>query len=206
MIKKIDKIGKVSRESVLKCTGKDWNGWVKILDAEGARILSHKEIAALLKTKFKLSPWWQQGVTLGYEIFIQRRVPGQIQKGDYSTVTTMTFQIDQKKMWKFLSSKKGLKVWLKPLDELKLKPGVKFEVYGGIYGEVRTVRLGSRVRMSWQETDWEKPTVVQLHIVPKKSNYCMVVIDHQNMKTETLKNQMRKHWKNALMEISASLK
>jgi hypothetical protein len=203
---KVDRIGRVTSQSVLKCTGKDWDQWIKILDSAGARGWPHQEIVAFLKKKYKLGPWWQQGVTGGYEIHIGRRVEGQNLKGEYSTVATRTFPLDKKAMWKLLSSPKGLGVWLKPFSDFKLKPGSEFEVYGGVFGEVRTMKAGERARLTWQETDWAKPSIVHVLVVARPKGKCIFVIQHENLKDSGLREKMRAHWKRAMIELLAIAK
>ena len=56
-----------SPEAVLRATGKTAEDWFAILDAAGARDMSHKDIAVLLNTQHGVSPWWSQHVTVEYE-------------------------------------------------------------------------------------------------------------------------------------------
>ena len=49
-------------------TGKGWDEWLAVLDADGARDLSHKEIVELVGRHLPAEDgWWQQMVTVGYE-------------------------------------------------------------------------------------------------------------------------------------------
>ena len=49
-------------------TGKGWDEWLAVLDADGARNLSHKEIVELVGRHLPAEDgWWQQMVTVGYE-------------------------------------------------------------------------------------------------------------------------------------------
>ncbi len=56
-----------SPEAVVKATGKTPEEWNSILDAAGARDLTHKEIATMLREQHGVSPWWSQHVTVDYE-------------------------------------------------------------------------------------------------------------------------------------------
>ena len=56
-----------SPEAVVKATGKAPEEWNSILDAAGARDLTHKEIATMLREVHGVSPWWSQHVTVDYE-------------------------------------------------------------------------------------------------------------------------------------------
>lgn len=204
---KTEKIGMVSSKSVEKHTKKNWDQWIEILNQAGAQHWNHKEIVAFLKKKYKLSMWWQQGVTSGYEIAIGRRVMGQNLKGEYSTTVTKTFPIGAKAAWKLICSPEGLAVWLKPLSDFELKPKRSFECEGEIYGEVRTMKAGQRARLSWKETEWDKATVMQVMVIPRPKNKCMVIFQHESIKDSRTKQQLHARWRQAandLAELAAS--
>lgn len=57
----------ISSDAVQKATGKPWDEWFAILDAAGAKTMTHQEIVAVLSKQHKVGPWWQQMVTVGYE-------------------------------------------------------------------------------------------------------------------------------------------
>lgn len=196
-------LNKVSTESVLKHTGKSWDQWIKILDTAGAKNWTHKEIVAYVVEKYKLSLWWRQIVSSSYEVHIGKKIEGRNDKGLYATVATKNLQVDGKKVWKFLTSKPGLALWLKPMSPLKINIKEQYETEGGIFGEIRTLKAGQRIRLTWQDTDWAKPTTLQFMVHAKDKNKCMVIIQHENLKDVRLKNQMLAHWKQALNDIAA---
>ena len=57
----------VSDAAVQAKTGKGWQEWFALLDAAGARQMSHKEIAARLYDQLGCPDWWSQMVAVGYE-------------------------------------------------------------------------------------------------------------------------------------------
>ncbi|MBV2167509.1 MAG: SRPBCC domain-containing protein [Bdellovibrio sp.] len=198
MAKKIEKLGTVTTESVLKATGKSWNQWIDILNKVNAQTWTHKQITDFLKRKYKLSMWWQQGVSAGYEIFIGKRIPGRTLKGDYSIIVTRTFPVDAKKLWKLISSEQGMSLWLQPLSKVQLRIGNSFETEGGAFGEIRTLRAGQRVRLTWQETDWNKSTTVQVWILPRKGDKSVLVFQHEKLVDGRLRAPLRAHWEEAI--------
>ena len=56
-----------SPEAVQKATSKLPEEWFSILDLAGAQQLTHKEIAAMLRSKHDVSGWWSQHLTVEYE-------------------------------------------------------------------------------------------------------------------------------------------
>ncbi len=133
-------VGRVSTESVFKATGKHWVKWIELLDKAGARSWTHAEIVAYLKKKYRLGPWWQQGVTLGFELAIGRRIEGQNLKGQYTTTITKSFTVSVAKLWTYLVSAAGQAIWFQPLSPVEIKAGAQFETQDGFYGEIRTLK------------------------------------------------------------------
>ena len=198
---KITILNKVSAQSVYRYTKRDWDQWIAILDKAGAPYWTHKEIVEHLKKKYKLHSWWQQLVASSYEIHIGRKIPGQNEKGEYSTVATKTFPLSQKKMWDFMVSPEGLEIWLSPMSPLIVKPKEQYEIEGGIFGEIRTLKKPKRIRLTWQNMEDLKKTVVQLWIVPRPKGKCVVVFQHEKLPNAKAKEKMLKHWKEVLKNL-----
>lgn len=57
----------VTDEAVKAKTGKTWKEWIRALDKEGCAARDHKGIVGVLKDEYRISPWWQQTVAVGYE-------------------------------------------------------------------------------------------------------------------------------------------
>jgi uncharacterized protein YndB with AHSA1/START domain len=188
------KVGRVTSQSVHKGTGQHWDQWIEILNSQGASNWTHQEIVAFLKKKYKLGPWWQQGVTTGYEIVIGRRVEGQNQKGEYSVMTTGTFAVDVKALWKFLFSPQGLEIWLKPLSGFRLEKGFTYETEDGVFGEVRTFKSCQRLRMTWQDSDGERATLVQIQLVKRPGSKCILAFAHEKLSNNRERQQKRAFW------------
>ena len=56
----------ISDAAVEKATGRDWAGWLKLLDKAGAKKMSHQDIVAVV-AQHGAGSWWQQMVTVTYE-------------------------------------------------------------------------------------------------------------------------------------------
>src|SRR5512141_2272505 len=71
----------IGSEAVERATGRPWPAWIETLDREGARTMTHKEIALMLRQEFRLPAWWAQMVTVGYEQASGARAPNQAARG-----------------------------------------------------------------------------------------------------------------------------
>ena len=81
---------KLSDEKMAASTGKIFADWQSVLDAAGARDWKHPVIAAWLQSEHGVGGWWAQGITVGYEQAIGRRVPGQTADGMFAVSATKT--------------------------------------------------------------------------------------------------------------------
>jgi hypothetical protein len=192
----------VNDESVKKGSGKNWQEWRKLLDKAGAADWPHKQIVAYLTTKYKLTPWWRQMVATGYEIMIGKKVEGRNSKGEYSVTVTKTMPFNVKILWKILNSEEGLAVWLKPFGKFKLKAGAPFECEGGIFGEVRTLTTGKRIRIKLQTDEEEKPTILQINLVSKPKEKSLLVFQHEKLINGRLRTEIRARWRQAADELA----
>jgi len=72
--------------AIEQATGRSWDGWVSLLNAQSAAELTHKELAKRVNEELAgmavdNSGWWAQGITVAYEQHIGRRLPGQLANG-----------------------------------------------------------------------------------------------------------------------------
>jgi len=60
-------LNKIGSAAVEQATGRTWEQWLPLLDADDAKRMTHKEIAAHLKSMYAVDAWWSQMVAVGYE-------------------------------------------------------------------------------------------------------------------------------------------
>ncbi len=56
----------ITDAAIRKATGKGWGDWYALLDAAGARTMSHQQIRAVI-AQTESSSWWQQMIAVSYE-------------------------------------------------------------------------------------------------------------------------------------------
>lgn len=205
-MKEFSKVGKVTTESVFKYTGRHWEEWIPLLEKAGARTWKYQEIVAFLRKKHKkLTPWWQHGVAMGFEIATGRRLEGQDMKGAYMVTATKSLAKGVQPVWKALLSDKGQEAWLKPLYKVSLKAKAQFETMDGFFGEVRTLANARRLRMFWQDPLWEKHTVVEVMLVPRPGGKSILVFNHTGIRDIKTRNTLRVRWREAADRIPGLL-
>lgn len=194
-------LNRVSSASLEKHTGKNWDRWIAILHRAGAAHWSHREIADHLRDRHGLGMWWQQGIAMGYEIVIGKRVEGRNLKGEFSISVSRTFPLKRERLWHLLTSADGLALWLKPMSELEISPGVFFERQDGIFGQIRTLKTGERIRLVWQDGEMSKKSTVQLFLIARKNGKSVLALSHDGLVDGRLRAPLRAMWKQALDEL-----
>lgn len=201
MISKFNQVNKVTAASVDKNTGRDWQQWLQTLNKIHAQNLTHKELVQLLKSKYKLTPWWQQIVASGFEVMIGKKIEGRNAKGQFSITVTKTVHVHPKVLWKFLVSKEGTNIWLKPLsqpeDGMTFNIKTEFETEDGYFGEIRTINKGKKIRMSWMDLDWQKKSYFTLYIHSRDNKKCMLIFTHEGLVDGRLRAPLRQRWEEA---------
>ena len=76
--------------SVLDATGRDWNTWCDLIEADPIEAEGHAAVAKWLASEHELNAWWSQAVTIGWERIAGRRVPGQRSDGTFAADKSKT--------------------------------------------------------------------------------------------------------------------
>src|SRR2546423_585811 len=115
-------------------TGCTWERWVRALDHHGAAEMSHREIATLVNTKYKIPGWWSQTVTVGYERIKGLRALGQRRDGTYEATKSRTFNVPVTVLFDAWADAKMRRRWL-----------------NGENVKVRTATSPKSMRLDWSD-------------------------------------------------------
>ena len=194
---------RVTDGAVKEATGRDWKVWMRALDAAGASALNHKQLVAHLAREVE-SSWWQQSIAVAYEQARGKRVVGETADTGFQVGVVRTLPMSAPELWELLTQQ--AERWLGAGAKLELEPGKGFEVpkrrgAPGVRGEIRVVKPGQRVRMTWQPDGWKKPATLQLTLVPKARGASFHVHMEKLPDAET-REEMREHWSKVLGSLA----
>ena len=192
----------MSDEAVARATGCDWNEWLRFLDDLGAHELDHKEIVALIAGPGQLSNgWWQQSIAVGYEQARGLRVVGQTSAGGFQIGVQRTLPVPVDMAWDLLTEGPGRAIWLGTVDNLEFQKGERYRTSEGVWGEVRSVAAGQRVRLTWHSPMLASPSTLQVYIAPsgEKSS---VRFHQERLSSLDERESMRQHWRDVLERLS----
>lgn len=175
------KYGGVGNDAVRAKTGKDWDEWLKALDAENATKLTHKQIAQLLSDKYKVPAWWSQMVTVGYEQ--ARGLRAVHQKADgYSASASKTLNAPLSALYAACADETTRAKWMgrKRYSVSKATPN-------------KSLRLG------WGKDD---ATRVDLNLYAKGTTKSQIAIEHSKLADADEVAKMKTYWKGTLDKLA----
>ena len=173
---------RMSDDAVKAKTGKAWAEWFKLLDAAGAKKMSHQERVALLNQKHGVGPWWQQMVAVTYEQ--ARGLRDKHQKpGGYEISISRTVGAPVSKAFKAWTDEKTRKLWL--LSNLT----------------IRKATANKSLRITWGDGK----TSVSVSFLPKGAGKSQVVAQHSKIPDAKGAAKMKQFWSQALDRLKEVL-
>jgi uncharacterized protein YndB with AHSA1/START domain len=161
----------VGDEAVRRATGRGWDEWLKVLDRDGARTMSHTEIARLLHGKHKVGDWWSQMVTVGYELGRGLRAAHQRPSG-YEVSRSRTVAASAARCFAAWASAASRRRWL-------ADPGIV----------IRTQAKPQRLRFTWvDESSWGEARFQD------KGGRTTVTVTHGKLRSARDARRLKDYW------------
>jgi len=164
-------------------TGCTWDRWVRALDHVGAHEWSHRQIAEHVSEKYKVSGWWSQTVTVGYERIKGLRGIGQRRGGGYEVNKSKTFNVALGRLYRAFHDARTRRRWL-----------------GEVKFTVRTATRDKSMRLTWPDA-----TSVVLYFESKGTGKSQVVIQHEKLADKAGADRMKSYWTERLTALQGML-
>lgn len=172
-----------SDDKIAAKTGRTWADWVRVLDADDAAAMPHRDIAALVHGKHHVGDWWAQTVTVGYERIKGLRERGQRLDGTYEVGKSKTFNVPVKTLFQAWAEDATRRRWL-----------------DGVKSVVRTARPPKVIRLQWPDG-----TIVVVGFTAKGDAKSNVALAHTKLRDRDASDAARKDWTRRLDTLAALL-
>jgi len=159
-------------DAVKAKTGCTWDCWVRALDRVNAADMTHREIAQHVREKYRVSNWWAQTVTVGYERIKDLREIGQQRGGMFAANKSRTFAAPLAKLYAAFSQKRIRDRWL-----------------ADAAFKIRTSSRNKSMRISWGEE-----TSVDVSFNRKNNGKSQVSIQHRKLPSKAAATRMKEYW------------
>lgn len=171
-------------EAVKEKTGRTWAQWVKVLEGDGARAWTHRDIAKHIRETYPdVSGWWSQTITVGFERICGLREVGQSCDGVYEANKSRTFPVDVATLYAMFHDTRRRKMWL-PTGITKIRTAT----------EPKSIRA-----------DWHDGTQVNFYFTPKGEGKSVVSIQHTKLAGKADIEKAKAEWGNRLDALKQAL-
>jgi hypothetical protein len=163
-------------------TARSWAEWVRVLDADNAAALPHREIAQLVRRKHGVGDWWTQSVTVGYERIKGLRERGQRRGGAFEASKSKTFNYSPAVVFRAWSDAATRRKWL------------------GVDATIRTATAPKTIRLTWPDG-----TIVIGYLTPKGPDKTQLAVTHTKLATKAVADATKSDWAARLSALGALL-
>ena len=177
------KLAGMSDASIKKGTGCAWERWVKALDHDGAKEMTHRDLARHIRAKYDTPDWWTQTVAVGYERIRGLRARGQRRSGEWEVTKSKTIAVPMKKLFAAFNDAKKRAKWL----DAKIT--------------VRTSRPEKSMRVHFEDG-----TPIDIGFYPRGESKSQVAIQHSKLASKADADRMRAFWAEKLDVLAAMMK
>jgi hypothetical protein len=174
---------KNSDEVLAARTGHTWGEWFALLDAWGAVERPHPEIARWLNSEHGVPGWWAQEVTVGYEMAIGRRRPGEGSDG-FSVSASKTVGVPVERLFAAVVDDDIREVWLL-----------------GASIRVRTATPYRTARFDWADGS----SRLAVGFTAKGEARSTVAMEHERLPNTETAEQMKAFWRERLTVLQRLL-
>jgi uncharacterized protein YndB with AHSA1/START domain len=166
----------IGDDAVLARTGRNWNQWFRILDAAGARKMSHPDIARHLHDEERVGPWWSQMVTVVYEQARGLREKHERPEG-FSVSVSRTVEVSNAALFRAWRDSRVRSRWL-PKEQMT----------------IRKATSGKSMRITWSDGK----TDLEVNFTPRGAGRSQVVVQHSKLADAKAAARMKAWWTKTL--------
>jgi hypothetical protein len=170
----------MSDDAIRAKTGRGWDDWFALLDADGARELPHAAIAELA-ARHGAEPWWRQAVAVSYERARGLREKHQTPSG-YQVGASKTIGAPLARLYAAWTDARTRRRWL----------DAKFTV--------RKATAEKSMRITWEDG-----SNVDVLFYAKGAARSQVTVDHRKLADAEAVERMRAYWRERLARLQELL-
>lgn len=202
-------LGRLTPDAVREGTGREWEEWLDLLDAAGAFDWDHRGIVDYLEREYpEVSGWWWQSLAVAYERARGKRAVGQTADVGFQIGVQRSMPATRGQVWELITTRPEL--WLGAGAVVTFEPGTPYDVPPGdsdpgAHGEIRVVKPGDRLRLTWQPEGWSAPATVQLALSAAGQGRTRLQAHMEKLPDGEAREAMRQRWRAVLERIALTV-
>jgi uncharacterized protein YndB with AHSA1/START domain len=164
-------------------TGCTWERWVRALDHVEAHGWTHRDIAKHVSEKYKVTSWWAQTVTVGYERIKGFRAVGQRRDGSFEASKSRTFAVPLTRLYRAFADARSRARWLPDIDLA-----------------IRTATRGKSMRLTWPDR-----SSVSVGFASRGRGKSQVAVQHEKLPDRAAAARLKQFWTERLDALGKEL-
>lgn len=132
------------------------------------------------------------------------RPVGKTKDAGWQVGARRTFDVSADRAWEFLTSEQGLALWLGMGAGVELREGSEYKLADGTEGEVRVLKPGSHVRLTWRPPGWKRRSTIQVRVIPKGER-CVIAFHQEQLPDGQARETRRAYYLQVLQDIAGKL-
>lgn len=124
---------------------------------------------------------------------------GRTQSVGYQIGVRRTLPVGEEGVWTALLSPEGLAIWLG--GTARLERGEPYTLANGTVGDVRALKEGSHIRLTWQPRGWARPSTLQVRVIPAATGTTLSFHQEQLVGPDE-REAMRAHWEGVIGQLA----
>ncbi|MFD0716004.1 SRPBCC domain-containing protein [Paenibacillus sp. GCM10027626] len=195
--------GALFKKDIEAETGVSWENWIALLKEDCGRAATNDEIEAYLQEVQKVNDTWIPIIAAMYGQLLGRKPVGQTAAVGFNIGVRRTVPVPRERLWDFLVSPEGMKLWIGDVAPFLLQVGSRFASREGTSGKLGVVKLHEKLRMSWQRHDWDSPSTLQIYLLPAAAGKTTISFHQEKLDDLYMREMMRRHWDEVIIRILA---
>ncbi|MBW7473934.1 SRPBCC domain-containing protein [Paenibacillus oenotherae] len=194
--------GTIFKQAVKEATGLAWEEWIMKLGQEVDQLWSHEQIKHYVGEQHGVSEEWSEWIALMYEQMMGRVPVGTTKDAGVQIGVRKTMALTKERVWDFLTSSKGLPLWIGELPSLTLQAGHEYESKEGVSGKITVVVPYHKLRMTWKRPEWDNPSRLQIYFLSTNTGKTTIAIHQEMLEDVYMREVMRRHWEEMLHKLN----
>lgn len=133
------------------------------------------------------------------------KIVGQTKNTGFEIGARRTFDVPVMRAWELITSDEDVKLWLGDVSGLKWEKGETYTTKDETEGEIRVIKPGSHIRITWWPKNWEKASTIQIRLIPNGEK-TIISFHQENLAGAQEREEMRQRWEKVLDELKKLLK
>jgi uncharacterized protein YndB with AHSA1/START domain len=125
------------------------------------------------------------------------RVTGQTRDTGFQVGVRRTLPLSPEEAWRLVTSPAAVREWLGVGAGVEWERGRTYALADGAAGEVRVVKPGSHVRLTWRPAGWERASLIQVRVLPAAGG-ATVSFHQEHLPDAAARERRREHFAAAL--------